>query len=143
LPAMSPRAALCARSKYRPRRGTLCDWFSFSPPPGEQILGYPIAGENEAFGRGQRRFNIVWYRPAAEDGALQNLLTDTRGVQHELSIPPDVIRPEVAARMRADAESPGFGRYLRAQHMTDAERALAEQHRDPHAVMAETTGIVP
>jgi 2-polyprenyl-6-methoxyphenol hydroxylase-like FAD-dependent oxidoreductase len=39
-----------------------------------------------------------------------------------------------------------LGGYLRVQHMTDAERALAERHRDPHAVMAETavtTGIVP
>jgi hypothetical protein len=33
-------------------RRTSRDWFAFSLRPGEQILGYPIAGENEAFGRG-------------------------------------------------------------------------------------------
>jgi 2-polyprenyl-6-methoxyphenol hydroxylase-like FAD-dependent oxidoreductase len=224
-------------------RRTLCDWFAFSLPPGEQILGYPIAGANEAFARGQRRFNIVWYRPAAENATLRELLTDTQGKRHELSIPPDIIRPEVMAQMRADAERllpPQFaevlrhirmpflqtildlessrmvlgrtgriailgdaafvarphvgmgvtkaatdaaalaealaansddvpaalaafeearlaygaavvqrarelGGYLQVQHLTDAERARVDRHRDPHAVMAETavtTGIV-
>ena len=37
--------------------------------------------------RGQRRFNFVWYRPAEAEG-LRDLLTDTDGVAHPLSIPP-------------------------------------------------------
>jgi hypothetical protein len=28
-------------------RAELCDWFAFSLPPGEQMLGYPVAGANE------------------------------------------------------------------------------------------------
>jgi 2-polyprenyl-6-methoxyphenol hydroxylase-like FAD-dependent oxidoreductase len=43
-------------------RAELCDWFAFSLPPGEQMLGYPVAGANEEIGVGQRRFNFVWYR---------------------------------------------------------------------------------
>ncbi|MEP9353529.1 FAD binding domain-containing protein [Xanthobacter sp. KR7-65] len=84
-------------------RADLCDHFPFCLPPGEQMLGYPVAGVGEVMERGRRRFNFVWYRPVAGPGALQDLLTDRDGVQHGLSIPPDRIRPEVVARMRADA----------------------------------------
>jgi 2-polyprenyl-6-methoxyphenol hydroxylase-like FAD-dependent oxidoreductase len=222
-------------------RRTLCDWFSFSLPPGEQMLSYPVAGADEAAEVGRRRINLVWYRPAAADGVLRDLLTDTDGVRHELSIPPNRIRPVVMAQMRADAErllAPQFaeamclapqpflqsildletprmrlgesgriallgdaafvarphvgmgvtkaatdaaalaqalsgaaevpealavfeasrlpygaavirraralGAYMQAQQLTEAERAAAERHRSPEAVMAETavaTGI--
>ncbi|HYZ24517.1 MAG TPA: FAD binding domain-containing protein [Rhodopila sp.] len=85
-------------------RRTLCDWFAFSLPSGEQMLGYPVAGADDAVAPGRRRFNFVWYRPAAAGGELRELLTDLEGVQHELSIPPNRIRPAVMERMRADAE---------------------------------------
>ncbi len=74
-------------------RAELCDWFAFSLPPGEQMLGYPVAGTNEEMAVGERRFNFVWYRPADADGGLAELLTDVDGVRHELSIPPTAIRP--------------------------------------------------
>ncbi|KMO42738.1 monooxygenase [Methylobacterium variabile] len=80
-------------------RAALCDHFSFSLPPGEQMLGYPVAGE----GRGGRRFNFVWYRPAAAGTDLRALLTDVDGLAQPLSIAPNRIRPEVIAGMRADA----------------------------------------
>ena len=83
-------------------RDALCDHFAFALPEHEQMLGYPIAGADEAMGRGRRRFNFVWYRPAA-GGTLSDLLTDIDGVAQPLSIPPNRIRPEVTAAMRADA----------------------------------------
>ena len=50
-----------------PTRDALCDHFAFSLPEGEQMLGYPVAGRGEAMARGHRRFNFVWYRPAAAE----------------------------------------------------------------------------
>jgi 2-polyprenyl-6-methoxyphenol hydroxylase-like FAD-dependent oxidoreductase len=97
-------------------RQTLCDWFAFSLPDGEQMLGYPVAGADEARAAGRRRFNFVWYRPAAPGSALRELLTDVRGEQHPLSIPPNHIRPEVISRMRDDAErllAPQFAEVVR------------------------------
>ncbi|WP_246740520.1 FAD-dependent oxidoreductase [Bradyrhizobium sp. LCT2] len=97
-------------------RAELCDWFGFSLPPGEQMLGYPVAGVNEEMGVGERRYNFVWYRPADADLGLADLLTDIDGVRHELSIPPTRIRPEVIASMRRDAErllAPQFAEVVR------------------------------
>lgn len=85
-------------------RAAIVDHFAFCLPPGEQILGYPVAGANESLERGERRFNFVWYRPAEEGGRLSDLLTDVDGVRHELSIPPHKIRPPVLEGMRADAD---------------------------------------
>jgi 2-polyprenyl-6-methoxyphenol hydroxylase-like FAD-dependent oxidoreductase len=97
-------------------RQSLCNWFGFSLPPGEQMLGYPVAGADEAVASGRRRFNFVWYRPAAAGGGLRELLTDIEGVQHELSIPPNRIRQVVMEQMRADAErllAPQFAEVVR------------------------------
>jgi len=97
-------------------RAELCDWFAFSLPPGEQMLGYPVAGANEEMDVGERRFNFVWYRPADADHGLADLLTDIDGVRHELSIPPSRIRSEVIASMRRDAEqllAPQFAEVVR------------------------------
>ena len=84
-------------------RAALCGHFSFSLPPGEQMLGYPVAGSDESLEEGRRRYNFVWYRPAEQGRRLADLLTDTDGRRHDLSIPPNGIRPEVVAAMRDDA----------------------------------------
>ncbi len=77
---------------------------TFCLPPGEQCLGYPVAGPDNELRAGQRRYNVVWYRPADETGELPALLTDTAGVVHSISIPPPLIRAEPIAAMRAAAE---------------------------------------
>ena len=77
---------------------------TFCLPPGEQFVGYPIAGPGNALRRGQRRYNVVWYRPADEMDELRSLLTDERGVTHEISIPPPLIRGDAVAAMREAAE---------------------------------------
>lgn len=80
------------------------DRFSFCLPPGEQILGYPVAGEENDLRPGHRRYNFVWYRPADEAHALPDLLTDIRGQVHAVSIPPPLIRPKNTASMREAAQ---------------------------------------
>ena len=79
-------------------------YMTFTLPPGEQFLGYPVAGPDNDLRPGHRRYNVVWYRPADERGKLQWLLTDESGVTHAISIPPPLIRRDAIAEMRADAE---------------------------------------
>lgn len=79
--------------------------FVFGLPPGEQIVAYPVAGKNNTAQPGERRYNFVWYRPADEAERLPWLLTDVRGTRHEGQIPPNLVRPEVIAAMRADARA--------------------------------------
>ncbi len=81
----------------------LFDYMTFCLPPGEQFLGYPVAGPDSAPDRTDNRYNIVWYRPAAEDTELRRLLTDENGVTHTVSIPPPLIRWAAVEQMRADA----------------------------------------
>ena len=76
---------------------------TFCLPPGEQFLGYPVAGPDNDLRPGHRRYNVVWYRPADEAGELQRLLTDESGVTHSISIPPPLIRKAAIADMRAAA----------------------------------------
>jgi 2-polyprenyl-6-methoxyphenol hydroxylase-like FAD-dependent oxidoreductase len=79
------------------------EYMAFCLPPGEQMLGYPVAGQNDDLRPGHRRYNLVWYRPADERTKLPWMLTDACGHVHEGSIPPPLIRPEVIADMRAGA----------------------------------------
>ena len=53
---------------------------TFCLPPGEQFLGYPVAGPDNDLRPGRRRYNVVWYRPADEATELPWLLTDESGV---------------------------------------------------------------
>jgi 2-polyprenyl-6-methoxyphenol hydroxylase-like FAD-dependent oxidoreductase len=82
----------------------LFEYMVFCLPPGEQFLSYPVAGPDNDLRAGQRRLNVIWYRPADEHGELQRLLTDESGVTHSISIPPPLIRAEPIAAMRAAAE---------------------------------------
>ena len=77
---------------------------AFCLPPGEQCIGYPVVGANNEVREGQRRYNVVWYRPAEETSELPQLLTDRTGVGHSISIPPPLIRLEHVSNMRAGAE---------------------------------------
>jgi len=91
--------------------------FAFCLPDGEQMLGYPVAGEGNDLRPGHRRYNFVWYRPAGEADGLPDLLTDATGHTHALSIPPPLIRADVVAGMRQAADavlSPQFAAVVRA-----------------------------
>jgi 2-polyprenyl-6-methoxyphenol hydroxylase-like FAD-dependent oxidoreductase len=82
----------------------LFNYMTFCLPPGEQCLGYPVAGPDNDLRSGHRRYNVVWYRPAAEQGELTRLLTDESGTTHVISIPPPLIARDAIAEMRAAAE---------------------------------------
>ena len=82
----------------------LFDAMTFCLPPGEQFLGYPVAGPDNDLRPGRRRYNVVWYRPADEATELPWLLTDESGVLHAVSIPPPLIRREAISAMRAAIE---------------------------------------
>lgn len=76
--------------------------FGFYLPTGDQVLGYPIAGQDNDLRPGHRRYNFVWYSPVPE-ADLQDMLTDATGRRHAVSIPPPLVREAVLARMEAAA----------------------------------------
>ncbi len=87
---------------------TLKDIFEsmvFCLPPGEQMLGYPVAGPKDDMRIRHRRYNFVWYRPTAESHELTRLLTDRSGKAHALSIPPPLIRKEFIRELKEAAEN--------------------------------------
>lgn len=87
--------------------GTRRDIFgtmTFGLPPGEQFLGYPVAGPDNDLRPGHRRYNVIWYRPADEQTQLKDLLTDAKGVTHAISIPPPLIRREFIDGLRDAAD---------------------------------------
>jgi 2-polyprenyl-6-methoxyphenol hydroxylase-like FAD-dependent oxidoreductase len=109
--------ALIPEAAFAPElHRALFNYMTFCLPPGEQFLGYPVAGPENDLRPGHRRYNIVWYRPARESTDLVHLLTDESGTTHALSIPPPLIRRDAIDAMRADAErllAPPFRQLVR------------------------------
>jgi 2-polyprenyl-6-methoxyphenol hydroxylase-like FAD-dependent oxidoreductase len=96
--------ALASERSFAPALNQdLFDALAFCLPPGEQMLGYPVAGPGNDLRPGQRRYNIVWYRPADET-ELRRLLTDVTGHRHDVSIPPPLIPQTAIAELYAAAE---------------------------------------
>ena len=92
---------LCDEAVLSPRTlQTLFDCFGFGLPAGEQMIGYPVAGQNNQTARGARRYNFVWYRPADESVVLPRLMTDAHGQHHVAGIAPNKIHPREIAAMR-------------------------------------------
>lgn len=94
---------------------TVFETFGFGLPPDEQIIGYPVAGAGNSVGRGQRRYNFVWYRPAPDNGALQALMTDADGQHHPLGLPPNKVAWNNVAAVRQAAReqlAPQFAEIL-------------------------------
>jgi 2-polyprenyl-6-methoxyphenol hydroxylase-like FAD-dependent oxidoreductase len=98
------RALLPERAIPPAIHAELFELMTFCLPRGEQCLGYPVAGPDNELRAGQRRYNVVWYRPANEETELPWLLTDDSGAVHSISIPLPLIRREAIAAMRAAAE---------------------------------------
>lgn len=96
--------ALIAESAMPPRiHRDIFPVMAFCLPPGEQMLGYPVAGADNDLRPGHLRYNMIWYRPADEATELVSLLTDRKGVSHSMSIPPPLISDASIAGMRAAA----------------------------------------
>ena len=77
--------------------------FTFFIPEREQVIGYPIAGLNNDLRAGHRRYNFIWYRVASA-AELRAMCVDANGQQHDYSVPPPLIRADLVARMRAEAQ---------------------------------------
>ena len=77
--------------------------FGFCTPPGEQMLGYPVAGPGNRMEPGLRSWNFVWYRAAPAPDRLAQLLTDADGVHYPHGIPPHKVSWREVAAMRTDA----------------------------------------
>ena len=95
--------------------GSVFNTFGFGLPPGEQLIGYPVAGAGNSVQVGTRRFNFVWYRPARDEGALQALMTDADGTHHPQGLPPHKVSWKHLAQVRQAARdilAPQFAEIL-------------------------------
>jgi 2-polyprenyl-6-methoxyphenol hydroxylase-like FAD-dependent oxidoreductase len=85
---------------------TLFNKFGFGLPEQEQILGYPVAGPNNALQIGKRCYNTVWYRPA-QGVTLKRLMTDADGIEYSIDngggIAPNKVNWREIAAMRNSA----------------------------------------
>ena len=77
--------------------------YAFYLPERQQVLGYPIAGLDNALEPGRRRYNFIWYR-VGDAAALREMCVDERGRQHEHSVPAPLVRKSLIAQMHADAQ---------------------------------------
>lgn len=77
-------------------------YFVFYLPPQQEVITYPISGFNNELTPGKRRYNFIWYR-VADAQKMKEMNVDERGVQHEFSVPPPLIRKDLIAQMYADA----------------------------------------
>jgi 2-polyprenyl-6-methoxyphenol hydroxylase-like FAD-dependent oxidoreductase len=85
-------------------RREIFELYTFCLPAGEQLIGYPVPGRDNDTQAGRRGYNIVWYRPA-DAPTLAAMCTDATGLHHAAGIPPPLIRPDVIARVKADAKA--------------------------------------
>jgi len=94
-----------AEADLKPQtRESIFPHFTFFIPAHEQVIGYPIAGLNNDLRVGHRRYNFIWYRVATA-AQLREMCVDANGQQHEYSVPPPLIRDDLIARMRAQAQT--------------------------------------
>jgi 2-polyprenyl-6-methoxyphenol hydroxylase-like FAD-dependent oxidoreductase len=84
-------------------RHEIFDLYTICLPEGEQLIGYPVPGRDNETAVGRRSYNIVWYRPT-DAQTLASMCTDAAGTHHPAGIPPPLIRADVIARVKADAE---------------------------------------
>ncbi len=80
------------------------DLYAFCLPEGEQCISYPVPGRDNDTAVGRRAYNIIWYRPTDRDTFI-DICTDAEGRHHAAGIPPPLIRPDVIARVKADAKA--------------------------------------
>ncbi len=93
--------------------------YAFLFLPGSQLIGYPIDGADGSQDPGERRYTYHWYIPTS-NGDLRDILTDARGQTHEYGIPPKLMRPEHAARVKANAERVIPGNFIDAIRRADS-----------------------
>ena len=99
----------------RTTRDAIFERFGFCLPPGEQMLGYPVAGPGNSTRVGERAWNFVWYRAAPAPNKLAELLTDADGFHHPQGIPPNKVSWRAVAAMRSEGRrllAPAFAEII-------------------------------
>jgi len=81
----------------------LLDRFAFHQLSGSHVLGFLVAGPHAETIPGSRRYNWVWYRPAAGEKARAEVFTDSAGRVHPYSLPPGSVPRAARAVTIADA----------------------------------------
>jgi 2,6-dihydroxypyridine 3-monooxygenase len=81
----------------------LADAITYHVHANSHILAYPIPGADGSVAPGERLINFVWYRNYLAGAELLDLLTDSDGVRHDMSLPPGRVRPEHCAELAAVA----------------------------------------
>jgi 2-polyprenyl-6-methoxyphenol hydroxylase-like FAD-dependent oxidoreductase len=82
----------------------LFPYFSFFLPPQQEVICYPISGFDNDLRPGRRRFNFIWYR-VADPVLLQEMCIDEKGKQHDYSVRPSLIRKDLVAALREEAQA--------------------------------------
>lgn len=72
------------------------DKFTFFHAEGTQILAYLVPGRNGSLEAGERMVNWVWYCKYAPDSdEYRDLMTDSNGHTHYLTLPVGLMKPEI------------------------------------------------
>lgn len=85
-------------------RKTMFPYYSFFLADQLQALGYPISGADDELRAGHRRYNWGWYR-VADAAKLKQMCVDDHGREYEFGVPPPLVREDLIAQMRAEAET--------------------------------------
>ena len=85
-------------------RKSMFPYYSFFLDDQLQALGYPISGADDDLRAGHRRYNFGWYR-VADATKLKQMCLDDDGREYEFGVPPPLVRKDLIAQMRAEAET--------------------------------------
>jgi 2-polyprenyl-6-methoxyphenol hydroxylase-like FAD-dependent oxidoreductase len=83
---------------------TMFPYCSFFLDDQLQALGYPISGADDELRAGHRRYNFGWYR-VADAARLKQMCLDDDGREYEFGVPPPLVRKDLIAQMRTEAET--------------------------------------
>ena len=99
-------------------RQTMFPYYSFCLGDQLQALGYPISGADDELRAGHRRYNFGWYR-VADAAKLKQMCTDDQGREYEFGVPPPLVRKDLIAQMRNEAEALLPPQYIDCVHHID------------------------
>src|SRR5690242_16561081 len=105
MPVMLPGARCWMKRAFRGTRIARFSSFTHSAcPKASNCSAIRCRGAMAIRAPSRRRYNIVWYRPA-DSLALNRMCTDASGQLHVGGIAASLIRSEVIAAIKADAEA--------------------------------------
>jgi 2-polyprenyl-6-methoxyphenol hydroxylase-like FAD-dependent oxidoreductase len=82
----------------------LLERFAYFRIPHSHVIGFLVPGPNGETEAGRRRYNWVWYRPAVEPTARDEVLTDLKGRIHPYSLSPGAVSERARERLVDDAK---------------------------------------